>query len=202
MLTLYYAPQTRSVRPRWLLEEIGLPYEIVRLDLEAGDQKRADYLKINPNGTVPAIVDGDVVLFESGAICQYLADKDPAQRMAPAPGTPARASYYQWIHYAMSGLEPPAVAIFTHTILRPQPERMPAVAEEARPRLAGALDVVDHALEAREFIVGDHLTAADVMIGSTAAWAMAFFRDTPRPNLSAYVTRLMGRPAYQRATAD
>src|SRR5690242_1811924 len=100
MLTLYHSGQSRSIRPRWLLEEIGTRYELVRLNLQNGDQKKPEYLKINPNGAVPALVDGEVRLFESAAICQYLADRFPEKRLAPAVGTPARGYCYQWIHYA------------------------------------------------------------------------------------------------------
>lgn len=201
MLILYHAPNTRSLRVCWLLEEMGIPYRMVRLDLAAGEHKQADYLKINPNGAVPAIVDGAIALFESAAICQYLADKYPERKMAPAAGTPERALYYQWIHYAMSGLEPPAEAIFMHTNMRPQEQRIAAVAEEAAPRLVCALGVVDRALEGREFIVGDRLSAADIMVGHTLAWAAMFFADMP-PNVAAYVRRLTARPAWQRAVAD
>src|SRR5579875_974030 len=110
MLKLYYAPMSRAVRPRWVLEEIGAPYELVKIDLAKNEQKRPEYLAVNPNGTVPALEDGDLRLFESAAICQYLADKFPEARLAPPPGTPARGLYYQWIHYAMSGVEPLAAS--------------------------------------------------------------------------------------------
>src|SRR5262249_9859117 len=135
-MKLYYASQTRAGRPRWLLEEIGTPYEMVRLSLQNGDNRRPEYLAINPNGTVPALADGDLVLFESAAICQYLADKFPDKRLAPPIGTPARGLYYQWIHYAMSGLEPAAVTIFLHTIHRPEADRVPALVNEGKQRLS------------------------------------------------------------------
>jgi len=189
------------MRPRWLLEEMDVPYRLVRLDMAAGGHKQPDYVKINPNGAVPAIVDGDIVLFESAAICQYLADIYPERKMAPPTATPERAYYYQWIHYAMSGLEPPAEAVFMHTIMRPPEQRMAAVAEEARPRLVSALNVVEQALVGRDFIVGDRFTAADVMVGHTLAWAAMFFNGMP-PNVSSYVERLTNRQAYQRAIAD
>src|SRR5215471_12778214 len=105
MLTLYHSAQSRSVRPRWMLEEIGAPYELRRLDLMAGEQKRPEFLKINPNGAVPALVDGDTALFESAAICEHLADRFPEKRLAPPLGTPARGHYYQWIQFATCTLE-------------------------------------------------------------------------------------------------
>jgi glutathione S-transferase len=203
MVTLYYSPQSRAIRPRWMLEEIGAPYQLERLNLQAGDQKRPAYLKINPNGTVPAIVDGDLVLFESAAICQYLADKHPEARLAPSLGSPDRARYYQWIHFAMSGLEPPAVNVFLHTMGKPEADRLPAVVEESRRQLAAALRVTEAAVAGRSFIVGDRLTTADVMIGSTLAWAqMMGLIGADLPATTAYLTGLGARPAFQRTMAD
>ena len=203
MLTLYHATQSRSVRPRWLLEEIGAPYELVRLNLGAGDHKRPEYLRVNPNGTVPALVDGDLALFESAAICQYLADRFPEKRLAPPVGTAARGLYYQWNHYAMATLEPPIVTIFLHTIRRPEAERNATLVAEARAQLAAVLDVIERALARRDFVLGEDFTAADVMIGSTLGWArMLGMIDDARPNIAAYVTRLAARPAFQRAGAD
>jgi glutathione S-transferase len=202
MLTLYHSPQSRSIRPRWLLEELGVPYEVKLVSLQAGDQKKPEYLKLNPNGTVPTLVDGDLVLFESAAICQYLADKYPDKKLAPPVGTPERGKYYQWIHYAMSGLEPPAVTIFFHTIQLPEAERVPQLVEKARPQLDAAIKVVDDALAGREWILGSQFTAADVMIGSTVVWAqMMGLVGDKYANVSAYLTRCNARPAAQKATA-
>ena len=203
MPTLYHSAQSRSVRPRWLLEEIGAPYELVSMSLQAGDQKKPEYLKINPNGTVPALVDGDVRLFESAAICQYLADKVPEKRLAPPVGTPARGYYYQWIHFAMSALEPPLITIFLHTVMLPEAERIPQLVPPAREQLRSALGVLDRALAGRSFLVGDDFTAADVMVASTLAWAqMLGLLDAATPATASYLGRLMGRPAFQRAMAD
>ena len=201
-MKLYYSPQGRAVRPRWLLEEIGEPYELVRLTL-GKDNKTPAYLKINPNSTVPTLVDGDLVLFESAAICQHLADRHPEKRLAPPLGTPARGLYYQWIHYAMSGLEPPLVTIFLHTINKPEAERIPVLVTEARAQLRTVLGVVEQALAGRPFILGDQLTTADVLVGSTLVWAqMMSLLGDDRPATAAYLARLASRPALQRATAD
>ncbi len=202
-MKLYHSAQSRSVRPRWLLEELGVPYDLVRLDLQANEHKRPEYLKINPNGTVPALVDGDLALFESGAMCQYLADKFPEKKLAPLVGTPARGLYYQWIHYAMSGLEPPTVTIFFHTVRKPEAERIPTLVTEARGQLAAVLGVIERALAGRPFILGADFSAADVMLGSTLGWAsMLGIVGQEQPNVAAYVARLGARPAFQRASAD
>ena len=201
-MKLYYSPQSRAVRPRWLLEEIGEPYELVRLKLGT-DNKTPAYLKINPNGSVPTLVDGDLVLFESAAICQYLADRHPEKWLAPPVGTPARGLYYQWIHYAMSGLEPPLVTIFLHTVNKPEAERIPALVTESRAQLRSVLGVIEQAVGGRTFILGDQLTAADVMLGSTLVWAqMLSLLGEDRPATTGYLARLASRPALQRAMAD
>ena len=203
-MKLYYAHPSRAVRPRWLLEEIGAPYDLVRLDLSAGEQKRPEYLALNPNGTVPTLVDGDLALFESAAICQYLADKFPERGLAPPVGTPARGLYYQWVQYAMSNLDPQVIAIFHHTIFLPEVERIPAIAEHSRQQLAASLAVVERALTGRPYIVGDDFTAADVVLGSTLVWAreLGFVRRTDSPATVGYLERLTARPGFQRAAAD
>ncbi|HLK11513.1 MAG TPA: glutathione S-transferase family protein [Candidatus Binatia bacterium] len=203
MLKLYYSPMSRAVRPRWVLEEVGAPYELVRIDLSKNEQKRPAYLEVNPNGTVPALEDGDLRLFESAAICQYLADKFPEARLAPPVGTPARGLYYQWIHYAMSGIEPPAVTIFLHTVRRPEAERIPRLVDEARVQLAAALRVVEGALAGRDYLLGREFSAADVMIGSTLRWCgMMGLLGSDLPATGAYLERLTARPAQQRASKD
>jgi glutathione S-transferase len=203
MLTLYHSAQSRSVRPRWLLEEIGAPYEVVHMNLQNGDQRKPEYLKINPNGTVPALVDGEVRLFESAAICQYLADRFPEKRLAPPVGTPARGYYYQWVHFAMSTIEPPLLTIFLHTVMKPEAERIPQLVPPAREQLRTALAVLEQALTGRTFLLGDEFSTADVMVASTLAWAqMLGLMSGGAPTTAAYLGRLMGRPAFQRAMAD
>jgi glutathione S-transferase len=203
MITLYHAPQSRSVRPRWMLEEIGTPYELVRVNLQAGEQKTPDFLRINPNGAVPALVDGEIRLFESAAICEYLADRFPDKRLAPPVGTPARGYYYQWIHFGMSTLEPPLITIFMHTVNRPEPERIPQLVGPAREQLGAALGVLEKALAGKTVLVGDEITTADIVVGSTLAWAqMLGLVGASQPATAAYLGRLMGRLAFQRAMAD
>jgi glutathione S-transferase len=203
MLTLYYAAPSRAFRPRWLLEEIGEPYELVRLDLSAGEQKRPEYLAINPNGTVPTLIDGDLTLFESAAICQHLADRFPDAGLAPSVGTRERGLYYQWMHYAMTSLDAPVIALFHHTTFLPEAERVPALAEESRRTFSAALSVVDQALADRPFLLGERFTAADIMVGSTLIWGQGLRLIPPeRAAALAYAGRLARRPAFVRATAD
>jgi len=201
-MKLYYAPQTRAVRPRWLLEEIGAPYTLVRLDMSKGEHKMPEYVKIHPHGAVPALVDGDVTMFESAAICAYLADKFPEKRLAPPVGSPARAPYYQWLIYSMATLEPPVLQVFSHTVMLPEAERSAAAAEEGRAKFGQIADVLTQALEGKSFLLGEQFSAADVMIGSTLIWGQMLGLLNDYPVLAAYVGRLAGRPAFQRAHAD
>jgi glutathione S-transferase len=200
-MKLYHAPQTRSVRPRWLLEEIGAPYELVTLDMSKGEHKSAEYLQIHPHGAVPALVDGEVRIFESAAICLYLADKFPDKHLAPAVGTAARAYYYQWVLYTMATLEPPVVEVFMHTVALPEAQRSAPAAENGRAKFAACAAVLTQALAGRPYILGEEFSAADVMVGSTMAWCQMMGLLNGYPVLEAYAQRCAARPALQRAQA-
>src|SRR5258708_6208561 len=189
-MKLYYSPQTRAGRPRWLLEETGASFELATLDMQKGEHKKPDYMKIHPHGAVPALVDGDLALFESAAICMHLADKFPEKKLAPEVGTPARGLYYQWMLYSMATLEPPVLAVFLNTVMLPEAERSPAVVEQARATFATVGRVLSNALIGRTFILGEQFSAADVMIGSTLAWAGFMGLLADHPTLQGYVKRL------------
>jgi len=199
MLKLYHSPQSRSTRPRWLLEEIGAPFEVVKLDLSKQEHKTPQYMKIHPHGAVPALLDGDLVLIESAAICAYLADKFPAAHLAPAVGTPERGRYYQWMFYAMATLEPPILQVFMNTVRLPEAERSAQIAEQGRRAFADVAAVLSNALASKPFLLGEQFSAADVMIGSTLAWAQFMGLLEGHPTLIEYVQRLSSRPAFQRA---
>ena len=199
MLKLYHSAQSRSTRPRWLLEELGEPYELVRIDLGKQEHKTSQYLQIHPHGTVPALVDGDLALMESGAICAYLADRFPAKRLAPPAGTRERGPYYQWMFYAAVTLEPPVLQVFMHTVRLPEAERSAALAEQGRTAFAQIAEVITKSLGRKPFLLGDQFSAADVMIGSTLAWGSFMGLLEGYPVLQEYVQRLTPRPAYQRA---
>ncbi|MCX8071733.1 MAG: glutathione S-transferase family protein [Candidatus Binatia bacterium] len=201
-MKLYHAPRTRSVRPRWLLEELGVPYELVRLDLGQKEHKRPEYLAIHPHGTVPALVDGNLALMESSAICMYLADKFADKGLAPAPGTQERGLYYQWMVYAVATLEPPLIQIFQHTMNLPESERSPKALQEGQEKFREVARVLSDALEGKQFLVGNKFSAADIMIGSTLVWAQLMGLLGDQPTLAAYVQRLLERPACQKAQAD
>src|SRR5438094_29538 len=131
MLKLFCVPQTRSFRPRWMLEELGVPYELVRMT--AAQTKTPEYLSIHPLGKVPALQEDGVTTFDSASIISHLADKFG---LAPPPGQ--RGAYYQWILFAMATLEPAVAAVVNHTRARPEEKRIPLIAEEARVSFADA----------------------------------------------------------------
>jgi len=200
-MKLYHSPRSRSVRPRWLLEELDAPYELVTLDLASGEHKQPRYLRVHPHGVVPALEDGEVTVFESAAICMHLADKFPDKQLAPPLGTPARALYYQWMVYAVATLEPPVVEVFRHTVLLPDEQRSAAAAQEGLRTFAEVAGVLTQALGKQPYILGAQFSAADVMIGSTLGWGSFMDLLNDYPELQAYVQRLTERPAYQRAAA-
>ncbi|HYQ80863.1 MAG TPA: glutathione S-transferase N-terminal domain-containing protein, partial [Anaeromyxobacteraceae bacterium] len=140
-MKLYYVPRTRAWRPRWMLEELGVPYQLVRLDPAKGETRSAEHLARQPLGHVPALEDGPVRMFESAGICLYLAERFPEKGFLPPLATPGRAATYQWLFYAMTELEPPCVALSAER-KKPEAERNAAAVEDAKARFkkaAGAL---------------------------------------------------------------
>jgi glutathione S-transferase len=198
-MTLYFAPKTRASRARWMLEELGLPYTLVTLDLAAGEHRRPEYLAVHPLGQVPALEDGGVRLMESAAICQYLADKAPEAGLAPPVGSPERGEYYQWMMFAMTGVEPHLVALSGQAAL-PEGQRDAAVQEKARARFEEAARVLEARLSGgREVLVGGRFTAVDVVVASIAVWAGSMGLLADFPALQAYGKAHVARPAARRA---
>src|SRR3954462_5794306 len=113
MIKLYWSPRSRSISAIWLLEETGLPYERVLTDISIGEQKRPEYLAINPMGKVPGLQDGDAALGEAAAICAYIADRYPETKLAPDVTDPLRAKYLQWLFFSPGCIEPAIIQIFT-----------------------------------------------------------------------------------------
>ena len=198
MLTVYGCANTRSSRVLWALEEAGAEYEYVAVDLRAGAGWKPEYLALNPGGKVPTLVDGELVLTESAAICTYIGDRFPASRLTPPVGSPERAHYDQWCYFVLSELEQPLWTMAKHLFALPERRRVPAVLDTARWEFAMAAKVLAAGLGQREFIVGDHFTAADILIGHTLTWALAFELPLEQGHLKTYVERLLARPAWAR----
>ena len=199
-MKLYYVPQTRASRPRWLLEELGVPYELVRLD-RAGT-KTPDYLAVNPLGRVPSLVDGETVIFESTAIILYLADKFPEKKLAPALDAPERGPYLQWMVHAIAEIESPIGAIHRHTRTLPEEKRIPALVELEKERFKTNLAALRPALAGKQFLFGDWFTAADVVVASCVGWGKLMGILTDEPVIEDYVRRCVARPAAKASRAD
>ncbi len=201
MLTVYGYPNSRSTRVVWALEEAGVEYEYVYVNLMVGAGRRPDYLTLNAGGKVPTLVDGDFVLSESVAICTYIGDRFPASKLTLPVGSRERARCDQWCCFALSELEQPLWTIGKHTFALPEPQRVLAVLDTARWEFAAAAKVLAAGLGEREFIAGDGFTIADILIAHTLVWARAFKLPLEHENLNAYADRLPTRPAWTRARA-
>jgi glutathione S-transferase len=184
-MKLYFNPQSRAVIAKWMLDECGADYQIVPIDLALGENKRAEYLKINPSGKLPALVDGEARIFENAAICLYLADRFPEANLAPKIGAPERGRYLALTVYSTSQLDPAMV----DTILGVKPERQRGWTD-----LDTCKRVVERELGAGPYLLGDWFTAADVMIGSAFVWQRMMGISTGRAKIESYVDRLLARP--------
>ncbi len=193
-MKIYWAPQTRSQRAIWMLEEAGIDYELELVDIRAPKRKdSAEFLEASPMGKVPAIADGDVRMSESAAICIYVADRYAPGSLAPAIDDPLRGKFLYWTLYTPAVVEPAMSEKFNNV--------------EANRARSGwgdfelMIQTFDEALEGREWIVGEHFTAADVMLGSSAVFMRLFDMLPETRNIGAYADRCMARPGHQRATS-
>lgn len=190
-LIFYTNPMSRGQMVRWMLEEVGAPYETHILDYDTA-MKAPDYLAINPMGKVPAIVHNGRVVTECAAICAYLADAFAGAGLAPAPAD--RAEYYRWLFFAAGPVEQAVVS--KHLGLEPEGEQR---------RMAGfgtldqTLDTLETAVTGKNFVAGDRFSAADVYVGSHIDWGLQFGSIPSRPAFEAYVAPLRERAAYKRA---
>lgn len=190
-LIFYTNPQSRGRIARWMLEEVGAPYDTVLLDY-AGAMKTADYLAVNPMGKVPAIRHGDRVVTEGAAICAYLADAFPDAGLAPPPAD--RADYYRWLFFAAGPLE---AAVMDKAMGITPTEKQQQMAGYGRLDLAAS--VLDGVVASREWIAGDRFSAADVFVGSAVGWYTQFGLLEKTPAFGAYLDRLHARSAFRRA---
>jgi glutathione S-transferase len=192
-LTLYHAAPSRSSIARWMLEEIGEPYEIELLHLSAGDQQKPSYLAINPMGKVPALRHGDVIITESAAICTYLAETFPKAGLNVPIGDPRRGIYLKWLFFGPGCVEPAMI------------DRAAPRKEEARRGMLGygdfdtVMNVVAKAIEKGPWLLGEQFTTADVVIGSNIRFGMMFKLIPERKEFLDYAARIAARPAAQRA---
>ncbi|MGE4432074.1 MAG: glutathione S-transferase family protein [Sphingobium sp.] len=190
-LIFYTNPMSRGQIIRWMLEEVGEPYEQRLLDYGT-TMKAADYLAINPMGKVPAIVHKGSVITEGAAICAYLADAFPAQKLAPPPAE--RADYYRWLFFAAGPVEQ---AVTNHAMQwNPTQKQQMTVGYGSYDDVMNALE---KAVAGKNFVAADYFTAADVYLGSQIDWGLQFGTITERAAFLDYVAPLRERPAYKRA---
>jgi glutathione S-transferase len=192
-LVFYTNPMSRGRIVRWMLEEVGQPYETVVLDY-ASTMKAPDYLAINPMGKVPAITHGDTVVTECAAICAYLADAFPQAGLAPAANDKLRGPYYRWLFFAAGPLEAAANSKAMGWELPADKEAMAGYGSLAR-----VMDALEGAVSKGPYILGDRFSAADVYVGAHIGWGMQFGTLEKRPAFEAYFGRLVQRPAAKRA---
>jgi glutathione S-transferase len=206
MITLHYYPGNASLAPHMLLEELGVPFELALVDRANAAHKSAEYLKLNPNGKIPVLVDGDLVLFETAAICLHLVDTHPDARLAPPLATPERAHFYKWLIWSTNTLQ----AMLMHFVY---PERLvdegntsgaAQVKAHAEAQIGGMLDLLDRELAShrKPWLLGDAYSAVDPYVLMLGRWTRSFARPARSlPNLGPYLQRVLARPAVQRAFA-
>ncbi len=201
-MKLYFAPHSRAVRTAWLLNELGLEYELVRFDSIADKAMRTPEFKtVNPNARVPVIEDGDVRMTESTAIAQYLVARYGEGRFAPDVVSPDFPVYLQWLHYGEGMIMGPMNNYVVETILLPQERRSEVHARRSLKLMTRVLQAVDHHMQDREYLVGD-FTAADTITGHACMMSERMGVDfADMPNLKAYVDRIQKRPALEKAQA-
>ncbi|HEU4617451.1 MAG TPA: glutathione S-transferase family protein [Gammaproteobacteria bacterium] len=193
-MKLYEFPPTRSIRVRWILQELGVDFEPVRVTLPAGEHRRADFLAINPAGKVPALIDGDLVLTESAAIALYLGEKYADKGLLPGD-LDARAQVYRWMLFAVTELEQPLWRITRHTRLYPEDKRLPADIALAREDFRSMVPVLDAQLRANEFVAGDRFSVADPVVAYTLDWANLLQLLDDFPRVTDYMEAMYSRPA-------
>ncbi|RYY92015.1 MAG: glutathione S-transferase family protein [Comamonadaceae bacterium] len=207
MIQLYYYPSTASMVPHILLEEIAQPYERVLVDRAVGAHKAAGYLELNPNGLIPVLTDGDLVLYETAAIVLHLCDTHPRRDLAPPVGSGARAHFYKWLVWCTNTLQATLIVYF-------YPERWvddgnaagaAALKSHAERKVAGMLDQLDAELARHggPWFAGSEFTALDAYVFTLCRWTRNF-KSMPareRRHLGPYLQRVLERPAVQRVIA-
>lgn len=200
-MKLYGTPPTRALRVMWLLNELGVPCEIVPVDLMAGEQRTPEFLALNPAALLPVLVDGDIVLTESSAIPLYLAEKYPQKGLIPAD-LAERAQMYRWIFFLVTEIEQPLWRIARHTQMYDEAERLPAEVALATRDCKAMLAVLEAHMEGRAFLVGDGPTVADFNAAYTLDWAKEAGLLTDVPRLAAYVAAMYARPTAPMTIAQ
>ena len=198
-LKLYHCTRARSMRPLWTMEEMGLDYELETMPFPPR-YLRKEYLEVNPLGTVPALVDGDLVMTESAGICQYLVDRYGPTDLAVGVDEPDYGAYLNWLHRSDATLTFPQTLVLRYTRLEPEEKRNPQVAGDYRKWFAHRMRSVERALEGRDYLCSERFTIADVCIVYCLVLARSLDIDEAfTPNVRRYHDAIGERPAYRKA---
>ena len=196
MITLYGSARSSAGRCLWCLEETGVPYENKNVDMRTKEHQSADYLKINPNGKVPAMVDGETRLFESMAINFYLADKYKPELLGSTPEE--RALSYQWSFWASSELQDPIIQVFIQKMFMPEEKRSQTVIDENLAKLPALFTTLNNALASKNYLNGKTFTLADLNTMSVVSIAPHLGFDISNfKNVDSWMKAISDRPAYQ-----
>lgn len=207
MIQLHYAPATASMIPHLLLEELGIAFELVLVDNTIGAHREPAYLALNPNGLLPAMTDGDLVLFETAAICLHLCDTHPAAGLAPAVGTVERAHFYKWLMWLTNTLQSALIVYFypQRWVNEGNTAGVAEVKAQAHSKIDSMLDQLDAELARHggPWFMGDAFSALDPYVFVLCRWTRNFSGRKARelPHLGPYLQRVLARPASQRVMA-
>ncbi|HWK73341.1 MAG TPA: glutathione S-transferase family protein [Povalibacter sp.] len=200
-MKLYGFGATRSLRTLWALRELDVPFEFVPVNVLTGEGQHPDFLRLNPAGKIPVLIDGDLVLTESAAIVMYLAEKYADKGLMPS-GLQERAQVYRWTLFAVTELEQPLWRIAKHTFLYPENKRLPQDIPLARRDFMRMAAVLERHMDGREFIVGDRISVADCVTAYVLDWGDTEKLIDACPNLNAYLERMYARPKAPQRIAE
>ena len=199
MLKLHFAPNSRAGRIVWLLEELELPYDINKMAFHPQDLKSDEHRARHPLGRVPVLDDGDITIFESGAIVEYVIARHKNGGLKPSENSPLFPEYLQWFHYCEGMVMPPINTIVVQTVLLPPDRRDEKALSQAQRLLTEALEPVNEALAGRDYLIGD-FSAADIMLGHACFMGNRLgCVGEEMLHLKAYVERVANRPAFKTA---
>lgn len=192
-MKLYEFAPTRSIRVRWVLQELGVEFEAISINMRAGEHRTPDFLTINPTGKLPVLIDGEHIITESVAIALYLGEKYPESNLVPTDLL-LRAQLYRWLLFTATELEQPLWRIARHTFIYPEELRLPAEIPLARQDFTSMAVVLENHLLDRQFVVGEHVTVADFVLAYTLDWANEVQLLATFPTLVDYMERIYKRP--------
>jgi glutathione S-transferase len=192
-IVLYHHPFTRAANVVWMLEEVGVPYELKYLDLQAGEQKRPEIMALNPMGKLPILQDDKATVTESAAIGLYLADRYALGKLAPSPHDSDRGAYFRWCLFAPSVIEPGSMAKAANWTFRES--------NAGFGNYESMIRTMQSAISSRTWVLGEQFSMADVIFGGTVSYMLRFKMLEPLPEFTSYNERLEQRPARQRANA-